>query len=195
MVEWRSTKNGIPRTYVERSGVSHTPFSKRNFHGESLCGKCLWISTARNGSKFLSTPIVAFLSLYTVCSWLGSSLSSTTTARAIVPFPVMRMRTQTNLFKVKASVIRTFVMERKCPDYGGSTVYPLIHCRRSGLNSERKTFLASVQVSFCNFLNFVWSAEVVQSTEIINNNLGCSSYSTKELMLLTLLFLITHTQI
>ena len=29
----------------------------------------------------------------------------------------------TNLLKVKASVIRTFVMERKCPDYGGSTVY------------------------------------------------------------------------
>ena len=33
------------------------------------------------------------------------------------------MRTQTNLLKVKASVIRTFVMERKCPDYGGFTVY------------------------------------------------------------------------
>ena len=59
-------KNGIPCTYVERSGVSHTPFSKRNFHGESLCGECLWISTARNDSKFLSTPIVVFLSLYTV---------------------------------------------------------------------------------------------------------------------------------
>ena len=38
------------------------------------------------------------------------------TARAIVEMHA------TNLLKVKASVIRTFVMERKCPDYGGSTV-------------------------------------------------------------------------
>ena len=64
MVEWRSTKNGIPRTYVECSGVSHTPFSMGNFHGESLCGEGLWISTARNGSKFLSTPIVALYTVY-----------------------------------------------------------------------------------------------------------------------------------
>ena len=31
-----------------------------------------------------------------------------------------------------------------------------------GLDTDRRTFLASVQVSFFNFLCFLWSAEIVQ---------------------------------
>ena len=51
--------------------------------------------------------------------WAGKlECTSSLSARAIVE---VRMCTQTN------SVIRTFVMERKCPDYGGSTIiYGLI---------------------------------------------------------------------
>ena len=41
---------------------------------------------------------------------------------------------------VKASVIRTFVMERKCPDYGGSTVHVFADKTRAESREIRESF-------------------------------------------------------
>ena len=60
--------------------------------------------------------------------WAGEfTLEFTYDSARYSPVPRDAHAHANDLLRVKPSVIRTFVMEQKCPDYRGSTVYTDLH--------------------------------------------------------------------